>query len=107
MPNYFKTNTGNVLSAQQKVETKVEAIKNQVPSQVEVCPVCTAMFRSVDLLIEHSMKEHCAIKQNESKPQEAKASPKKRVDSEKCPQCFKRFSVIELPMHMQQDHFIF
>jgi hypothetical protein len=25
----------------------------------------------------------------------------KKPDNEKCPECFKRFSVIELPAHMQ------
>lgn len=72
---------------------------NQVPAQLETCPVCLAQFRSIELLIEHS-----AVHQEQSLPT-GKEEAKK--ETAKCPECFKRFAIEELPKHMQDDHFIY
>jgi len=77
---------------------------NVVPEKVERCPMCPAIFRNVDLLIEHSLKEHNENRKDKvEKPIEMKSEvkPKAATDTEKCPECFKRFSVVELPAHMQ------
>jgi hypothetical protein len=40
------------------------------------------------------------------KAQVQEKKPKVKVEMEKCPECFKRFTVEELPLHMQNDHFM-
>jgi hypothetical protein len=45
------------------------------------------------------MTQHCSVTTEEKV--EIKTPIKNKVDSEKCPKCFKRFSVLELPTHMQ------
>jgi len=70
--------------------------------------MCPAIFRDVNLLIEHSLKEHRAeAPVEEVKIEEVKKEEIKKPENTKCPECFKRFSVLELPSHMQTDHFIF
>ena len=71
--------------------------------------MCPAIFRTVDLLIEHTETVHFqGDKQEEvKKPEPEVIQPKQNKEAERCPECFKRFSIEELPTHMQQDHFIF
>jgi DNA-directed RNA polymerase subunit M/transcription elongation factor TFIIS len=80
---------------------------NDPPGSKLKCPLCTVEVEDENMLIFHTQQVH--------KAESDRKDPIKKEDvqveivkeqTEKCPKCFKRFKVEELPVHMEQEHFM-
>lgn len=70
------------------------------------CPLCHEVFEDANMLLFHTNEVHREMDAEIVKISKEPVRIEQKVETEKCPKCFKRFSIAELPIHIEQEHFM-
>jgi hypothetical protein len=67
--------------------------------------MCSEQFEDANMLLYHTTEMHKERDIVSPALSKADIRVEVKVETEKCPKCFKRFSIEELPKHLETEHF--